>query len=111
MERTVVPPPRLSDYAGGPDRAVSQRSVGTAPEILGHENEDNDVAVEHRSMTDPFHEANRRRWDAGSPSWAQRADTRAPGGSGAEISAHRLSRLRVFNLDAIGSGPPIYTWL
>jgi hypothetical protein len=27
-------------------------------------------------MADHFHEANRRRWDAGSASWAQRADTR-----------------------------------
>jgi ubiquinone/menaquinone biosynthesis C-methylase UbiE len=27
-------------------------------------------------MADPFHEANRRRWDAGSASWAYRADTR-----------------------------------
>lgn len=28
------------------------------------------------SMTDEFHETNRRRWDAASASWAQRADTR-----------------------------------
>src|SRR5580693_771349 len=27
-------------------------------------------------MTDQFHEANRRRWDAGSASWAHHADTR-----------------------------------
>ena len=27
-------------------------------------------------MANPFHEANRRRWDAGSASWARRADTR-----------------------------------
>jgi len=27
-------------------------------------------------MADRFHEANRRRWDAGSTSWAYRADTR-----------------------------------
>jgi 2-polyprenyl-3-methyl-5-hydroxy-6-metoxy-1,4-benzoquinol methylase len=27
-------------------------------------------------MADDIHEANRRRWDAGSASWAQRADTR-----------------------------------
>jgi SAM-dependent methyltransferase len=28
------------------------------------------------SMADDFHDANRRRWDAGSASWAHRADTR-----------------------------------
>lgn len=27
-------------------------------------------------MADDFHEANRRRWDAGAASWARRADTR-----------------------------------
>jgi hypothetical protein len=27
-------------------------------------------------MADQYHEANRRRWDAGSASWADRADTR-----------------------------------
>src|SRR6266404_2811789 len=29
-----------------------------------------------RHMADDYHEANRRRWDAGSASWAHRADTR-----------------------------------